>query len=81
MTSECQKRKVAQRHLVYRGIFLFYIKRHLMSGNEFACSRSRCVRAFKAGVDIVMDDVSMLTKYAQSDWLIVSVRDVFIEIL
>ncbi len=35
----------------------------------------------KAGVDIVMDDVSMLTKYAHSDWLIVSVRDVFIEIL
>ncbi len=33
----CQKHKVAQRHLVYRGISV-YIKRHLMSGNEFACS-------------------------------------------
>ncbi len=37
----------------------------------------------KGGVDLVaMDDVSMLTNYAHSDWLIgVSVRDLFIEIL
>ncbi len=36
----------------------------------------------KGGVDLVaMDDISMLTDYTHSDWLIVSVRDLFMEIL
>ncbi len=55
---------------------------------KFVCdsSRAQCEKAFKlrvrGGVDLVaMDDISMLITYAHSDWLIVSVRDSFIEVL
>ncbi len=55
--------------------FVLLVSVHTTSVNETRVKS-------KGGVDLVaMDDVSMLTNYAHSDWLIVSVRDLFIEIL